>query len=160
PELREIAARARHPHEARHRACRSWGRRHCLPHLRRSHQALSEATARLHAEARRGKAKGAMPGLDGHDLTALFEPVAGAKTLALAVSGGPDSLALMLLAHQWSQHSGTKLVVYSLDHGLRPEAANEVAMVLAEAGKLGLEARGLKWDGEKPETGIQASARK
>jgi len=101
-----------------------------------------------------------MPGLDGLDLGALFGPVAGAKKLALAVSGGPDSLALMLLANEWRDVSGTELVVYSLDHGLRPEAANEVAMVLAEAAKLGIEARGLKWDGEKPETGIQASARK
>ncbi len=101
-----------------------------------------------------------MPGVDGLDTASLFAPVAGAKKLALAVSGGPDSLALMLLAAEWGRVSGTPLIVYSLDHGLRPEAADEVAMVLREAGRLGLAARGLRWQGDKPETGVQAAARK
>lgn len=102
-----------------------------------------------------------MPGLGGLDLDALFAPVAGAKKLGLAVSGGPDSLALMLLAHEWAAAEGRpQLVVYSLDHGLRPKASDEVAMVLAAAERLGLPARGLRWDGDKPETGVQAAARK
>lgn len=101
-----------------------------------------------------------MSGLDELDTTALFADLAGAKKLGLAVSGGPDSLALMLLAADWAKAPGRPgLVVYSVDHGLRPEAADEVAMVLREASVRGLLARALRWEGEKPATGIQAAAR-
>lgn len=53
--------------------------------------------------------------------------IAGAPEdgLALAVSGGSDSLALMLLAHQ----AGLNFRVVSVDHGLRPAAQNEIAHV-------------------------------
>lgn len=102
-----------------------------------------------------------MPGLGELDPQALFAPVAGVGKLALAVSGGPDSLALMLLASHWARSSGRPaLVVYSVDHQLRPAASDEVAMVLREAERLGLPARALHWIGDKPETGIQAAARK
>ena len=102
-----------------------------------------------------------MPGVEGLELETLFAPVAGAKTLGLAVSGGPDSLALLLLASKWARGEGRpELIVYSVDHGLRPEAAGEVVMVLREAAALGHKARGLRWEGEKPETGVQAAARK
>lgn len=102
-----------------------------------------------------------MPGLEELDIAGLFAPVARTARLGLAVSGGPDSLALMLLAAAWAKDEGRPaLVVYSVDHGLRPEAADEVAMVLGEASRLGLTAHGLRWDGAKPETGVQAAARK
>src|SRR5207244_2047462 len=89
-----------------------------------------------------------------------FHGLAGRKKLALAVSGGPDSLALMVLAAEWANDSGTQLVVYTVDHGLRAEAGDEAAMVVEEATRLGLEVRLLRWEGEKPETGVQAAARK
>lgn len=94
-------------------------------------------------------------------LNSLFAPVSGEAVLGLAVSGGPDSLALMLLAHRWVSEveSPPRLVVYSLDHGLRAEAGDEIAMVGAEAARLGLEFRGLKWAEGHPETGIQEAAR-
>lgn len=102
-----------------------------------------------------------MPGVDGLDIDTLFAPVGRAGRLALAVSGGPDSLALLLLASEWARAEGRPgLVVYSVDHGLRPEAADEVAMVVGEAHRLGLDVRPLRWVGEKPETGVQAAARK
>ena len=102
-----------------------------------------------------------MPSVDGVELETLFAPVAGAKRLGLAVSGGPDSLALLLLASEWARaDERPELIVYSVDHGLRLEAADEVAMVLREAAALGLKARGLRWEGDKPETGVQAAARK
>ncbi|HVY50086.1 MAG TPA: tRNA lysidine(34) synthetase TilS, partial [Devosia sp.] len=95
------------------------------------------------------------------DTETLFAPVAREERIALAVSGGPDSLALMLLASRWASVPGRPaLLVYSVDHGLRPEASAEVAMVLSEATRLGLSARGLRWTTDKPETGIQAAARK
>jgi tRNA(Ile)-lysidine synthetase, N-terminal domain len=91
----------------------------------------------------------------------LFAPAQGHDTVGLAVSGGPDSLALMVLAHRWATADSNRprLVVYSLDHGLRPEAADEVAMVIEQAGRLGISARGLIWQGDKPESGLQEAAR-
>lgn len=93
--------------------------------------------------------------------TTLFAPLRWAKAIGLAVSGGADSLALMLLAARWrdADSSVPPIFVYSVDHALRPDAAGEVAFVLAEAGKLGLPARALRWDGEKPTTGISEAAR-
>ncbi|WP_338609450.1 tRNA lysidine(34) synthetase TilS [Pelagibacterium nitratireducens] len=97
--------------------------------------------------------------LCGLDPETLFAPLAGRKTIGLAVSGGADSLALMLLYAAWS---GTKprAIVYTVDHGLRPEAQAEAAMVAREAGKLGLSCRALAWTGDKPSTGRQSAARK
>lgn len=98
---------------------------------------------------------------DTAGLNALFAAVAGEPAIALAVSGGADSLALMVLAHNWaaSLSDAPRLIVYSVDHGLRPEAKNEVAMVLDAAKALGLAARGLAWTGAKPATGVQEAAR-
>ncbi|RYG95299.1 MAG: tRNA lysidine(34) synthetase TilS, partial [Alphaproteobacteria bacterium] len=98
---------------------------------------------------------------DPATLEQLFAPVAGESVLGLAVSGGPDSLALMLLAKRWAEMRAApqRLVVYSLDHRLRAEAADEVLMVGAEAERLGLAFRGLAWTEEPPETGLQEAAR-
>jgi tRNA(Ile)-lysidine synthase len=100
-----------------------------------------------------------MPGLTADEIDRLFEPLELYEKLGLAVSGGPDSLALMLLAARWRRPGRPELFVYTVDHGLRPEAAVEAAMVVREAGALGLPARSLRWEGEKPATGIQAAAR-
>ncbi|MFP9139103.1 tRNA lysidine(34) synthetase TilS [Devosia sp. XGJD_8] len=102
------------------------------------------------------------PGLETPaELQALFAAVAGQPAIALAVSGGADSLALMLLAQRWASSLANPPVlhVYSVDHGLRPEAAGEVASVLAAAQALGLPARGLVWAGAKPASGVQEAAR-
>lgn len=98
---------------------------------------------------------------DPEVLARLFAPANSEPAIGLAVSGGADSLALMLLAHRWAAGLATppRLIVYSLDHGLRPEAAEEAAMVAREAAKLGLAARVLRWTGEKPESGMQEAAR-
>ncbi|MFN6936127.1 MAG: ATP-binding protein, partial [Tsuneonella sp.] len=98
------------------------------------------------------------PGLETPaELQALFAAVAGQPAIALAVSGGADSLALMLLAQRWASSLANPPVlhVYSVDLGLRPEAAGEVANVLAAAQALGLPARGLVWAGAKPASGVQ-----
>lgn len=100
-----------------------------------------------------------MPGLI--DPAAIFAPLDEFSRLGLAVSGGADSLALMLLA---ARYAGTpearqRFFVYSVDHGLRSEAADEVAFVVAEAQRLGFHARPLRWEGDKPQTGIQQAAR-
>jgi tRNA(Ile)-lysidine synthase len=95
------------------------------------------------------------------DPRALFAPLSHYRRIALAVSGGPDSLALLVLAAEYAAftHEQQRFVVYSVDHGLRKEAAHEAAFVLGEAKRLGLEARLLRWTGEKPATGLQEAAR-
>ncbi len=57
----------------------------------------------------------------------LFTPWKGAPALVLAVSGGPDSVALMWLAARWRRGlaRGPRLVAVTVDHGLREEAARE-----------------------------------
>ncbi len=97
----------------------------------------------------------------GGDPAALFERWAGEPAIALGVSGGADSLALMLLAARWRSAlaAGPRLVVLSVDHGLRPEAAGEVAMVGAAAARLGLAFRPLSETGFAPTADIEAEAR-
>lgn len=99
-------------------------------------------------------------GAAGLDPAALFAPIAHMHTIGLAVSGGADSLALMLLYAHWAP-SGPKprAIVYTLDHGLRSEAKDEAAMVVGEAERLGLEARSLRWDGSQLRARHQQEAR-
>lgn len=81
--------------------------------------------------------------------------------LVLAVSGGPDSVALMVLVSRWAQSlkRGPKIVVATIDHGLRAEAKREAADVAKLARALGITHRTLKWTGKKPSTGLQQAAR-
>ncbi len=78
--------------------------------------------------------------------------------LALAVSGGRDSTALMLLAAQ--ALPSDQIHVLTVNHGLRPDSAEEAASVKAWSKRLGLSHTTLHWTGDKPGTGIQAAARK
>lgn len=95
------------------------------------------------------------------DLPRLFAPLAGFKRVLLAVSGGPDSTALMLLAQSWraSAASGPELVIASVDHGLRAEARTEAEDVARLAGALGLPHAILTWPGALPAGGLQEAAR-
>jgi tRNA(Ile)-lysidine synthase len=81
---------------------------------------------------------------------------------ALAVSGGSDSTALMVLMAEWIGQSGRSLqvcTVLTVDHRLRPESASEAEAVARQAAALGLRHATLVWDGDKPRTGLQAAAR-
>jgi tRNA(Ile)-lysidine synthase len=88
------------------------------------------------------------------DLDALIEPQA---RLGLAISGGPDSLALLALAA--ACRPGI-IEVATVDHALREESAAEADMVAAVAGDLGVPHATLRieWP-TKPESGIQERAR-
>lgn len=95
-------------------------------------------------------------------LEAIFSPLAGFGSLALAVSGGPDSLALMAMAARWraAKPAPPEMLILSVDHGLRAAAADEVARVCRYAAEAGLDCVALKWEGAKPETGLPAAARR
>jgi tRNA(Ile)-lysidine synthase len=80
--------------------------------------------------------------------------------VALAVSGGGDSLALMHLAARHAAARGLPApVVLSVDHGLRRGSAADAKKVARWAKALGLKAHVLAWKGKKPATGIEAAAR-
>jgi tRNA(Ile)-lysidine synthase len=91
----------------------------------------------------------------------LFAELKAAPALVLAVSGGPDSVALMWLAARWRRGlaRGPELNVVTVDHGLRVEAAREAHEVKRLAAELGLRHRTLRWRGPKPTTGLPAAAR-
>ena len=93
---------------------------------------------------------------------ALFADLADAPALIVAISGGPDSTALMLLAARWRKalRRGPNLTAVTIDHGLRPESAGEARAVQRLARSLGLAHRTLRWRGRKPATGLQQAARR
>ncbi|MEX1180496.1 MAG: tRNA lysidine(34) synthetase TilS [Cucumibacter sp.] len=94
-------------------------------------------------------------------LAQLLAPLEGIASIGLAVSGGPDSLALMAMAARWRDARARRpnVTVFTVDHGLRPEAVEEARLVARYASEVGLEAITLRWEGEKPGTGLQAAAR-
>jgi tRNA(Ile)-lysidine synthase len=95
------------------------------------------------------------------EANALFRGLEDLPGLVLAVSGGPDSTALLVLAARWAKRlkRAPKLIAVTVDHGLRPEAAREAAMVKQLARRLGVPHRTLRWRGRKPRTGLQEAAR-
>lgn len=90
-----------------------------------------------------------------------FADLSVCKALVLAVSGGPDSTALCLLAARWrgALKEGPSLLAVTVDHGLRPEARREAAAAKQFAASLGIAHRTLRWTGPKPATGLQEAAR-
>lgn len=99
--------------------------------------------------------------ISAEDAKHLFADWKAAPALILAVSGGPDSMALMWLAARWrgAQKRGPRLIAVTIDHGLRPEAAREARDVKRLARTLDLPHRTLRWTGPKPKTGLPAAAR-
>lgn len=96
------------------------------------------------------------------NVEALFAGWGGFGHIALAVSGGADSTALLLLVHSWLARCAPPLpciTVLTVDHGLRAASAAEAEWVEALSSHLGFTHRTLNWTGEKPHTGIQAAAR-
>jgi len=92
-------------------------------------------------------------------LMAPFAPFENHPVLAVAVSGGRDSLALALLAHEWAEARDGKVVALIVDHGLRAEAAREAEATRELLTHRGIEAVILRWSGGKPVHGVQEAAR-
>jgi tRNA(Ile)-lysidine synthase len=81
------------------------------------------------------------------------------RPVAVALSGGGDSLALLLAAEAWARRKGRSLIVLTVDHRLRPESAGWTRACGATAGRLGLPFCALAWTGDKPQAGLPAAAR-
>jgi tRNA(Ile)-lysidine synthase len=92
-------------------------------------------------------------------LMAPFAPFENHPVLAVAVSGGRDSLALALLAHDWAQARGGRIVGLIVDHGLRAEAAHEAEATRVVLARHGIDAEILRWCDAKPTHGLQEAAR-
>lgn len=75
--------------------------------------------------------------------------------IAAGVSGGADSLALALQL----KDCGKKVVALTVNHGLRPEAADEAAYVAEVMAANNIEHHTLIWQGNKPQTGVEEAAR-
>jgi len=99
------------------------------------------------------------------ELGQLFAPLLARRPVepvVLAVSGGSDSTALMVLFADWLRQEGCATgghTVLTVDHRLRPESAAEARYVVDRAGALGFRHATLVWEGDKPATGLQAAAR-
>jgi tRNA(Ile)-lysidine synthase len=85
-----------------------------------------------------------------------FEPQ---PLLAVGLSGGADSTALLHLATDWARRRDGSILALTVDHGLRVGSAAEAAEVASKCAGLGIEHRVLVWRGDKPRSAIQARAR-
>jgi tRNA(Ile)-lysidine synthase len=92
-------------------------------------------------------------------LMAPFGPFEAQPVLAVAVSGGRDSLALALLAHDWAAAREGQVLALIVDHGLRPESGTEAVSTLDRLAALGIAGEILTWVGPKPVSGLQQAAR-
>lgn len=86
----------------------------------------------------------------------IGRPLGDEEPLAVAVSGGADSLALLLLARE---AFGARVRAVTVDHGLRAESAAEAAKVTAICAGLAVPHAVLRWEGRRPTVNVQAAAR-
>lgn len=81
------------------------------------------------------------------------------RPVAVALSGGGDSVALLLAAHSWARAAGRPLLALTVDHRLQPQSTAWTKACADLAGRLGVAFRSLSWDDAKPATGLPAAAR-
>ncbi len=81
--------------------------------------------------------------------------------VAVAVSGGADSMALLHLTHRWLNACGNQgqLLALTVDHGLRDASLVEAQQVADWCRAMGVSHQILHWQGDKPHSDIQAAAR-
>ena len=81
------------------------------------------------------------------------------KDFVVAVSGGPDSLALVFLTKIYSIKYKIKSKYFIVDHRLRKESTQEAKKVKKILNKYKIQVEILSWNGRKPSSNIQAKAR-
>jgi tRNA(Ile)-lysidine synthase len=106
---------------------------------------------------------------DGRSLTtALFAdlmtplgPFESEPVLAVGVSGGADSMALILLAAEWAKGRGGQAIALTVDHRLRDASAREALTVGKWLAARAIPHRILPWLDQEPHAdGLQAAARR
>lgn len=97
-------------------------------------------------------------GADFDALIARFSPNTD-QSLAIAVSGGSDSLALLSLTDAWAAKHQRALIIFTVDHQLRPEAKSEAASVARLASELGHKHQTLIWEDPKASQSAARDAR-
>jgi tRNA(Ile)-lysidine synthase len=99
--------------------------------------------------------------ISARDAKQLFAEWKSVPAIVLAVSGGPDSIALMWLAARWRRAlvRGPRLIAVTVDHGLRAASVREASDVKRLARALDLPHRTMRWTGIKPKSGLPAAAR-
>ena len=91
-----------------------------------------------------------------------FAPLTRFDQLLVAVSGGSDSLALLVLIAEWHARCGggaPRVFVATVDHMLRETSAQEAAFVAENCRRLGLDHTTLQWSEHKPWSGLSVAAR-
>lgn len=114
-----------------------------------------------------GGAEPAADAVEAAEFETLMTPLGPFEArpdLAVAVSGGADSMALVRLASAWADRRGGRAVGLTVDHGLRPESAAEARQVGRWLAAAGIDHHVLRWrrarDGRAaPRIGLQAAAR-
>ncbi len=80
--------------------------------------------------------------------------------ISVAVSGGPDSLALTYLSKCYSITNNAKIKFYHVNHNLRNESGFESKKLKSFLKKFDINCQILEWRGKKPSVNIQSVARK
>lgn len=87
--------------------------------------------------------------------------LAGVTSIAVAVSGGPDSMALACGLAEWGAQNNAKIHALTVNHGLRENSAKEAEQVQKWLQEYpAIHHKTLQWRGPKPSASIQAEARK
>ncbi|MBX9576158.1 MAG: tRNA lysidine(34) synthetase TilS [Caulobacteraceae bacterium] len=82
-----------------------------------------------------------------------------AAPLGVALSGGGDSVALLVLVADWARANGRRVLALTVDHGLNPDSRDWSRRCAAQARALGADWAELRWTDDKPATGLPAAAR-
>lgn len=96
--------------------------------------------------------------LDGRLCANAAVPIAVAP-IAVGLSGGGDSLALLLLARDWARKRGRRVMALTVDHGLQAASRVWAQQCADRCRRLGIEHRILAWAGPWPTSGLPAAAR-
>ncbi|CAO5675172.1 MAG: tRNA(Ile)-lysidine synthase [Holosporales bacterium] len=89
----------------------------------------------------------------------LSNSYSSSKKIAVAVSGGPDSLALCLIINEWAKENGGNIVALTVDHNLREESKDEAQQVEMWLKKYQIPHVILKWDHPPLQSRVQEHAR-